>query len=81
MYHLWYLYMLIGVLFILPILGLIYQEINRNRNFGYYLFTLWFIINILGNHFDGKIFSLIYQDNFLNYSGYFLLGRVLYDNI
>lgn len=67
-YHLWYLYMIIGLYLITPFLIMIRDEIGDNRflKLGYILTFLGFIISI-----TSELFWLI---KFINYLGYFILG-------
>lgn len=76
-YHLWFLYMLISLYILSPILYWIVKS-----NIEKYFLTLWIIFNVLGNSISywysldsiNSIFNIIN----IKYMGYFILGYFLY---
>jgi surface polysaccharide O-acyltransferase-like enzyme len=78
-YHLWFLYMMIGVYFAWPVIN-VYIKAATEKNILYFL-TLWFIVNsVLGiiNIFTGLAPS-IEVNIFIGYIGYFLFGYYLFN--
>ena len=76
-YHLWFLYMMIGVYLAWPVIN-VYIKSATEKNILYFL-SLWFIINsVLGiiNIFTGLETS-VEVNIFTGYIGYFLLGYYL----
>lgn len=75
-YHLWYIYVLLGLYLITPIIKIIMK--NSSKNLIYYFLILWFIngpiINLLDHLFNLNIFFDFAIDDFI---GYFILGYVL----
>ena len=72
-YHLWFLPMLIGVYFLIPIL----REIATNKKLTLYYLTIWFIYISGGFAFTKdipQISGLFSINSIIGYSGYFLLG-------
>lgn len=81
-YHLWFLFMIVGLYLVTPIL----REITKDRKLSWYFVILWFIfwgctsyvvkIPIYGKVFAG-IFDNIGIHTVLGYSGYYVLGYLL----
>lgn len=72
-YHLWYLYMLIGLYLLLPLLRLLVKH-----NYEMYILGLWFVFEILANSvYLVDIFSGYMFLNGFGYIGYFVLGYYL----
>lgn len=67
-YHLWYLYMIIGLYFMTPFLIRIKNKIGEDRflKLGYILIFLGIIIK--------RIITLVWYNQFIIYIGYFILG-------
>lgn len=78
MYHFWYVYMIIGIYLLLPLLSLIFKEIIINNYLAWYLFVIWFICAIIQTHYPIKLLELLQLSNLLEYSGYFILGGILF---
>lgn len=74
MYHLWFVYMIIGIYIILPILKLISVKLLSDQTFAIYFFLLWFIFNSVVVFFPFTLANLMVIGNFMAWSGYFLLG-------
>nr|WP_308217631.1 acyltransferase family protein [Paenalcaligenes niemegkensis] len=78
-YHLWYLYMLIGLYLVAPWLRLLYRRTSRRQRFA--VLTLVFTLAILQSlhreaNSHGYGFFLFW---FLPYISYFWAGRMLFD--
>lgn len=78
MYHFWYVYMIIGLYLLLPLLNMIFKGIIINNYLAWYLFIIWFICAIIQTHYPIKLLELLHLSNLLEYSGYFILGGVLF---
>lgn len=86
-YHLWFLYMLVGLYLIIPFLKKIVEKENLSIYFVALAFLFAFLIpqciEIIGIKFDGlaNIFKKVIEQTNLNfvlgYSGYFVLGYLL----
>jgi len=77
MYHLWFVYMIIGIYILLPILHPISKKLLVSRTLAYYFFALWFFINSLTVYFPFGFIRLIGLNDFMSWSGYFMLGHYL----
>lgn len=76
-YHLGFTYYMLGVYLLLPILSLIVNEMLKNTKFACYFLILWFAINSINYYYVFLIINWIEINNFLNYSGYAVLGAYL----
>lgn len=77
MYHLWFVYMLIGIYLVLPILNALYAAIESSKTLGYYFFLLWFVLTCIPIYYKPQFFSLLQLPHFFGFGGYFLLGAFL----
>ncbi len=77
MYHLWFIYMIIGIYILLPILRVISNALISYRKFAIYFFALWFVVNSITIYYPIVFISQLNLSNFLNWSGYFILGYYL----
>lgn len=77
MYHLWFVYMIVGMYILLPILRLIAEAISHNTSFALYFFSLWIIINSITVYFPINLISQLTLTGFLGWGGYFILGFYL----
>ncbi|MCI0501913.1 MAG: acyltransferase family protein, partial [Epsilonproteobacteria bacterium] len=77
MYHLWFVYMIIGIYLLLPILHSISEKLLVSHTLAYYFFALWFLINSLTVYFPFDFIRLIGLNEFMSWSGYFMLGHYL----
>lgn len=69
-YHLWYMYMLIGLYMIIPVLQMIKDYLsNRAFNCFIYFMLIWGALSIWTIDF-----KVVWNGQFLAYIGYFLLG-------
>lgn len=74
MYHLWFVYMIIGIYIILPILKLISIRLLSDQTFAIYFFLLWLFFNSVVVYFPFNLANLMIISDFMAWSGYFLLG-------
>lgn len=77
MYHLWFVYMIIGVYLILPFLRVIAVTLIANQRLALYFFVLWFVINSITVYFPTRFIQQLYLLHFLDWPGYFILGYYL----
>jgi surface polysaccharide O-acyltransferase-like enzyme len=77
MYHLWFVYMLIGLYLLLPIFQAVFHAIQANRGVGLYLFLIWVLLTCIPIYQPLPFLSLIQQTSLLGYGGYFLLGACI----
>lgn len=76
-YHLWFVYMIIGVYLLLPILQAIFQAISDRRDLQIYLLTIWGIVTCWPIYQPLPLIALIKQSSLLGYGGYFVLGGII----
>jgi surface polysaccharide O-acyltransferase-like enzyme len=74
MYHLWFVYMTIGVYILLPILQPISVALLASRRLAAYFFGVWFLINALTIYYPLTVINHLTLTGFLKWPGYFLLG-------
>ncbi|MGE8066782.1 acyltransferase [Pseudomonas sp. NPDC089569] len=74
MYHLWFVYMTIGVYILLPILQPISVALLSSKRLAAYFFGVWFVINSVTVYFPVSILPHLTLTSFLSWPGYFLLG-------
>lgn len=77
MYHLGFVYYMHGVWLLFPILALIVSEMIKDTKFACYFLILWFVINAFNSYHYLSITKWMEISNFLNYSGYAILGAYL----
>jgi surface polysaccharide O-acyltransferase-like enzyme len=77
MYHLWFVYMIIGIYIILPLLHPIAEKLISNQKLSFYFFSLWFLINSLTIYFPFSLIKLMAIGDFMSWPGYFILGYYL----
>jgi surface polysaccharide O-acyltransferase-like enzyme len=77
MYHLWFVYMIIGIYLLLPVFISVFQLIRNRFDLQIYLLVFWIITNGVPVYTPTPLLSLLQQSNFLGYGGYFLMGGVL----
>lgn len=77
-YHLWYLYMVIGLYLAIPIINKCIAGINKKTLWiiAFTLLTLGMINSIYNSYFHNQVFFIFW---FINYLGYFLLGYLIKD--
>lgn len=77
-YHLWFIYMIIGVYLLIPIYQAIFNYLQSKPFAQIYTLILWVIFTSLPTVYSPPMLGLIGQNGFLQYGGYFLLGALLY---
>ena len=77
MYHLWFVYMTIGIYLLLPFLQAIYERIRSQPRLIWYFLAIWIAITCLPAHFPIPLLNVIQQPSFLGYGGYFIAGALL----
>jgi surface polysaccharide O-acyltransferase-like enzyme len=77
MFHLAFIYVLIGVYIFLPFLKILSDAFISNRNLAAYFFGIWLLINALVIYFPFKIISSTNLVGLQNWGGFFLLGAHL----
>lgn len=77
MYHLWFVYMIIGIYIFLPVFQILFEAIRDKRNLQIYLLVIWLIITSLPIYLPVPFLSLFQQNSFFGYGGYFLIGAII----
>lgn len=77
MYHLWFVYMIIGVYLILPILWSISSALIDDKKLAIYFFILWFSINSITIYYPINLIQQLKLSGLLGWPGYFILGYYL----
>lgn len=76
-YHLWFVYMIIGVYLIFPIIQVLSVAMLNNKRWAAYFFGVWFAINSVTIYFPLEVVPHLTLLEFLRWPGYFLLGFYL----
>lgn len=74
-YHLWYVYMLIGLYFFIPILSKFVR--NASENEVLYFLLVWFGVMLIAQPYLSRFNPNIDLHNFAGYAGYLVLGHYL----
>ena len=74
MYHLWFVYMIIGIYLLIPLFQTIFESIKNRHHFQLYFFTLWFGVTCIPDYWPHPQLSLLQQNSLSGYGGYFLIG-------
>ena len=77
MYHLWFVYMTMGVYIVLPILQPLSNALLESKRFALYFFGVWFLANSIKVYDHEPILNQLVLTDFLHWPGYFLLGFYL----
>lgn len=77
MYHLWFIYAIIGVYLTLPILQSIFSTMLKSNQFTIYFFCLWLIYTSMPIYINLPLAKLLQLNELFGYGGYFLLGGVI----
>lgn len=77
MYHLWFVYMIIGLYLLIPLYSIILAVIIRQPVLQIYLFFIWFIITSIPVYVQLPLLHAMQLNNLLGYGGYFLIGGVV----
>lgn len=75
-YHLWYVYMILGVYLFIPIINTWVKNATKNEIL-YYL-IIWFAVILIGLPIVNKLYSRIDLRYFTGFLGYIILGYFLY---
>lgn len=74
-YHLWYVYMLIGLYFVIPVIGKFVRNATNNELL--YFLLVWFGITMLAQPYLARFNPQIDLHYFAGYIGYLVLGHYL----
>jgi surface polysaccharide O-acyltransferase-like enzyme len=74
-YHLWYIYMLIGLYLTIPILSKFTKHANKKEKI--YFLTIWFISILITKPYFSELNPSINLNSFSGYIGYLVLGHFL----
>ena len=77
MYHLWFVYMIIGIYILLPVLQAIFDLVRDRRDLQAYLLVIWFVVTCLPTYWPIPLLALLQQSSLLGYGGYFIIGGVV----
>lgn len=78
-YHLWYVYMLIGLYFIIPVISKFVRNASK-REIEYFL-LLWLIVMVISKPYLTQVNPQVDLHYFAGYVGYLVLGHYLTFNI
>ena len=76
-YHLWFIYMIIGIYIALPVLHSVYINIKENIQIQFYLFFIFIILSSLHVYCSSEIQQPFHIINSLGYASYFIIGAIL----
>lgn len=74
MYHLWFVYMIVGLYLLLPFLQAIYEALRTRPTLAMYFFVVWFAVTCVPLYWPMPVLSIMQQGSFLGYGGFFILG-------
>jgi surface polysaccharide O-acyltransferase-like enzyme len=74
-YHLWYVYMLIGLYLFVPIISRFVRNATEKEIL--YFLLVWFVITAFGQPYLARFWPQIDLHNFTGYVGYLVLGHYL----
>lgn len=77
MYHLWFVYMIIGLYILLPVFQVIFKACEDNANFKWYFLTIWLITSSLTIYIPMPFLVPMQITTIFGYGGYFILGGLL----
>lgn len=77
MYHLWFVYMIIGLYLLLPVLQAVFATIAKRPDLQHYLLALWMLVTCVPIYYPLPILDLLQQTSLLGYAGYFLMGGIV----
>lgn len=77
MYHLWFVYMIIGLYLLLPVLQAVFAAIAKRSDLQRYLLALWLVVTCVPVYYPHPILALVQQTSLLGYAGYFLIGGIV----
>lgn len=76
-YHLWFVFMIIGLYFILPFLQAIFNVCKVNPRFKSYYFIFWMIVNSIFICYPMKWIDSLQIVSIFGFAGYFIGGALL----
>jgi surface polysaccharide O-acyltransferase-like enzyme len=74
-YHLWYVYMLIGLYFIIPVIGKFVRNATENEIL--YFLIVWFSVMLIAQPYLVRYNPSVDMHYFMGYIGYLVLGHYL----
>ncbi len=77
MYHLWFVYMIIGIYILLPVFQALFVLVRDRKDLQIYLFVIWFLITCIPTYWQVPLFTLLQQASLFGYGGYFLIGGIV----
>lgn len=77
MYHLWFVYMIVGIYLLLPIYLVLFKAVVDKRLLKLYLFGLWFVACSVPVYLSAPILNLLGLNGMFAFGGYFLLGGII----
>lgn len=77
MYHLWFVYMIIGLYILLPVFQVLFEAIHNKPNLQLYLIGIWFVLTSMPIYWPLPLLSLLQQNSFFGYGGFFLIGALI----
>jgi surface polysaccharide O-acyltransferase-like enzyme len=78
-YHLWYVYMLIGLYFFIPVLSLFVR--NASKSMLQYFLIMWLIVMLIAQPYFSRFDPQVDMHYFAGYAGYLVLGHYLTFNV
>jgi surface polysaccharide O-acyltransferase-like enzyme len=76
-YHLWFVYMIIGLYLLLPVFQAVLSMINDRVDLQVYLLLFWLLVTCVPIHEPLPLLNLLQQTSLFAYGGYFVLGGVI----
>jgi surface polysaccharide O-acyltransferase-like enzyme len=77
MYHLWFVYMIVGLYLLLPLLQAAYALVVNRVSLQWYFLGLWLLVTVVPIYTAVPLLHQLQQTSLLGYGGYFLLGGIL----
>ena len=77
MYHLWFVYMIIGLYILQPILQVVFRACELNAHFEWYFVGVWLIVNSLTVYVSMPFIVPMQMSTLFGYGGYFIIGGLL----
>lgn len=74
-YHLWYVYMLIGLYFFIPVIGKFVRNASENEIL--YFLIVWFAVMLITQPYLSRYNPAVDMHYFAGYAGYLVLGHYL----
>ncbi|PTW93487.1 hypothetical protein DBL07_20285 [Achromobacter mucicolens] len=76
-YHLWFVYMIVGLYILLPFLQAIYEVLRSRPALGVYFFAVWFAVTCVPMYWALPVLRIMQLTSFLGYGALFILGGLL----